>query len=53
VTLILPVSVPARVNSDTGEQLFSPTTVERIQEIIDQQQQPSRFVQIPVYNFVA
>lgn len=46
-------NVPARVNPETGEQLFSPTTVERIQEIISQQQKPSRFIETPVYNFVA
>lgn len=46
-------NVPARVNRETGEQLFSPTTVERIQEIISQQQKPSRFIETPVYNFVA
>jgi hypothetical protein len=30
-------NVPARVNTETGEQYFSPETVERIQEIIKQQ----------------
>ena len=37
-------NVPARVNTETGEQFFSPNTVERIQEIIKQQKKPSRFI---------
>ena len=46
-------NVPARVNQETGEQFFSPDTVERIQKIISQQQKPSYFKQTPVYDFVA
>jgi hypothetical protein len=46
-------NVPARVNPETDEQFFSPTTVERIQEIIDQQQKPTHFIKTPVYNFAA
>lgn len=46
-------NVPARVNPETDEQFFAPATVERIQEIISQRQQPSRFVETPVYDFVA
>ena len=46
-------NVPARVNQDTGEQLFSPSTVEKIQQIINEQKQPIRFIQTPVYEFVA
>ncbi len=44
-------NVPARVDQGTGEQLFSPATVERIQQIISQQQQPSHFIKTPVYDF--
>ncbi|HEY9766957.1 MAG TPA: hypothetical protein V6C71_00435 [Coleofasciculaceae cyanobacterium] len=44
-------NVPARVNPETGEQFFSPVTVERIQNIINQQQKPSHFIKTPVYNF--
>ncbi|NJO98315.1 MAG: hypothetical protein HC764_21885 [Pleurocapsa sp. CRU_1_2] len=44
-------NVPARVNQETGEQFFSPTTVERIQQIISEQKKPTRFVETPVYNF--
>ena len=46
-------NVPARVNQETGEQFFSPTTVERIQKIISEQKKPSYFKQTPVYDFVA
>ena len=46
-------NVPARVNRETGEQLFSPATVERIQKIISEQKKPSRLIETPVYNFVA
>ena len=44
-------NVPARVNLETGEQLFSPTTVERLQQIILNKQGPVRFIETPVYNF--
>ena len=46
-------NVPARVNQETGEQFFSPATVERIQKIISEQKKPSRFIETPVYNFAA
>lgn len=46
-------NVPARVNQETGEQFFSPATVERIQKIISEQKKPSYFKQTPVYDFVA
>jgi hypothetical protein len=43
--------VPARVNIETGEQLFSPETVERLQMIIWEQQEPLRQIATPVYRF--
>ncbi|NJL19711.1 MAG: hypothetical protein HC895_01025 [Leptolyngbyaceae cyanobacterium SM1_3_5] len=46
-------NVPARVNSETGEQFFSPTTVERLQQIILSQAKPVRVIETPVYNFAA
>ncbi|MEH2358180.1 MAG: hypothetical protein V7K58_00440 [Nostoc sp.] len=46
-------NVPARVNLETGEQFFSPSTVERFQQIIYNQQQPVRIVETPVYDFAA
>ena len=46
-------NVPARVDRETGEQFFSPDTVERIQKIISEQKRPNYFRQTPVYDFVA
>lgn len=43
--------VPARVNVETGEQLFSPETVDKLQEIIWEQKKPVREVTTPVYEF--
>jgi hypothetical protein len=43
--------VPARVNMETGEQLFAPETVEKLQQIIRQQQKPVRQIVTPVYEF--
>jgi hypothetical protein len=45
-------NVPARVNEETGEQFFSPQTVEHLQRIILSGQQPTRIVQTPVFEFV-
>ena len=48
----LPIeNVPARVNIDTGEQLFSPETVERLQTMIHGGDEPVRLVQTPVCHF--
>ena len=44
-------NVPARVNEETGEQFFSPATVERLQQTILEQSEPDHFVQVPVYNY--
>jgi hypothetical protein len=44
-------NVPARVNVETGEQFFSPQTVERLQRIIWEKQQPIRVIQTPVFEF--
>jgi YgiT-type zinc finger domain-containing protein len=44
-------NVPARVNEETGEQYFSPQTVERLQRILQEKRPPARFVQTPVYEF--
>lgn len=46
-------NVPARVCEETGEQFFSPDTVERLQQIIWEQHEPKRVVETPVYEFVA
>lgn len=44
-------NVPARVNIDTGEQLFSPQTVERLQHIILGDVKPVRTIQTAVFEF--
>lgn len=49
--LIVVENVPARVDTETGEQLFSPETVERLQEMVNQRQKPKRMIQVPVYEF--
>lgn len=43
--------VPARVNEETGEQFFSPTTVERLQRTILGPGKPSRVIQTPVFEY--
>lgn len=45
-------NVPARVNLDTGEQLFAPQTVERLQQMIRGGEPPVRVIETPVYEFV-
>ena len=51
--LIAIENVPARVNEETGEQLFSPSTVERLQKMIwdASRKKPKRVMQVPVYEF--
>lgn len=44
-------NVPARVNMETGEQFFSPKTVDRLQQIVAIEQQPVQTVTLPVYEF--
>ena len=38
-------NVPARVNEETGEQLFAPSTVESIQQLILNRRTPDRFTE--------
>jgi YgiT-type zinc finger domain-containing protein len=45
--------VPARVCKETGERLFAPETVERLQQIVWEQRTPTRIVETPVFEFVA
>ena len=45
--------VPARVCRETGEQLFSPDTVTRLQTIIQARRKPARVIETPVYEFSA
>jgi hypothetical protein len=44
-------NVPARVDLETGEQYFSPLTVQQLQQIIREHPKPNRVVQTPVYEF--
>ncbi|HSF32022.1 MAG TPA: YgiT-type zinc finger protein [Candidatus Tectomicrobia bacterium] len=46
-------NVPARVCQETGERLFAPETVERLQHIVWEQRQPTRIIETPVFEFVA
>ena len=44
-------NVPARVCEETGEQFFSPETVERLQETVWGQAKPKKTIETPVYEF--
>lgn len=46
-------NVPARVSLRTGERLFSPETVERIQAIAWGKGKPIRTLETPVFQFAA
>ena len=45
-------NVPARVCEETGEQFFSPETVERLQQTIWGREKPKKTIETPVYEFV-
>lgn len=44
-------NVPARADEETGEQFFAPSTVERLQETILGQAEPSKTIETPVYEY--
>lgn len=44
-------NVPARVNEETGEQFFSPATVEQLQKMILGHGKPRRILETPVYEY--
>jgi YgiT-type zinc finger domain-containing protein len=44
-------NVPARVCLETGERIFSPDTVERLQRTIWGNQAPKRVIETPVFEF--
>ena len=46
-------NVPARVCLETGERLFSPETVERLQRTVWEQRKPDRVIETPVFEFAA
>ena len=50
---ILIENVPARINEETGEQFFAPSTVMLLQQIILDGQEPKRVIQTPVYSYAA
>ena len=43
--------VPARVCRETGEQYFSPETVEHIQALIKSNKKPDKVIETPVYEY--
>jgi YgiT-type zinc finger domain-containing protein len=43
--------VPTRVCKETGEQFFSPETVERIQAMIKGEKKPDRLIETPVFEY--
>ena len=45
--------VPARVNVETGEQLFSPETARRVQQIVREGRASGRTAETPVFEFAA
>ncbi len=51
--LYLIENVPARVCVETGEQFFSPATVERIQQTIWNEKPPVRTIETRVFDFAA
>ena len=46
-------NVPARVDEETGEQFFYPSTMERLQQIVLERPEPSRMIETPVYRYPA
>jgi len=49
--LIIIENVPARVCLETGEQFFSPETVEQLQQVIWVGEKPERKIEVPVFEF--
>ena len=43
--------VPARVRRETGEQYFSPETVEHLQALVKGRRKPDKVVETPVYEY--
>ena len=44
-------NVPARVCKETGEQFFSPETVEHLQQTVKGHRKPVRIIETPVFNY--
>ena len=49
--LMMVENVPARVCVETGEQLFTPETVERLQKLVAGKTKPKRVMEVPVFEF--
>lgn len=49
--IVVVENVPARVCEETGEQYFSPETVERLQQLISEEKEPKRTIEVPVFEF--
>lgn len=50
-SLLVVENVPARVNLDTGERLFSHRTAERLHDLVRKPSQPLRVVETLVYDY--
>jgi YgiT-type zinc finger domain-containing protein len=48
---IIVENVPARVCVETGERLFAPETVERLQRTVWESRKPLRVLETPVFEF--
>jgi hypothetical protein len=44
-------NVPARVNAESGEHFFAPSTVKHLQQLILKGEKPVRIIETPVYNY--
>ena len=44
-------NVPARVNEETGEQLFSSATVEQLQKLILRSPKPTMTIETPLFEY--
>ena len=51
--LVIIEKVPARVNLETGEQLLSSKTIQRLREMIKERKKPARVITTPIYEFPA
>lgn len=48
---IIVENVPARVDVETGEEFFSPQTVEQLHKIILEKDKPVRTIKTPIFDF--
>ncbi len=44
-------NVRARVDEETGEQFFAPSTVERLQSMLSEHTEPSKVIETSVYKY--